>query len=305
MSNTVTIVISAGGIPARVLSHCLLGISNHPCDTPYELMIVSPEHQKGEVQAFCDLQGFRFKAYPANDDGLSGSALHGIVLDQAVHDVETPFMLTLDADCWPIQPGWLDRLMDMVNEGAAVAGILHPYAPPPDDMPNTSLEYRIRSQLCWDNTHVACQLVRMNTLKRLNVGFADGDDTGLAIPVKAREAGLKVDGWKPTRCLCPFDSDIDEIEMNREMCVIFGDYMYHHGGAGREAQSRGDFDLRWYEIRKMVLDDCSFSWYLYGLLTHRYQFVDEEKVANAMVQRILSGMQTYLQTHNRALKDTK
>ena len=297
----VTIVVSAGGASEQMLTTCLDALERHQSSTESKVVVVAPWHQAGIPARVCQDAGIEFRHFEVDADNLSGSRVHAAVLDRMVPHIDTTFLLTLDADCFPVADDWLDALVAPIGGGASVSGILHPYAPPlPVNM--TSLEYRIRSQLCNWNTHVACQLVGMQTLKKLGVGFSDGDDTGLAIPVKARQMGMRVTGLPLTGC-ADADQDWQEKESNRECCLLFGDKVYHHGGGCREEQSRGDPLEAWNPVREQILAGGGAEFLLGGSRTYRYSFSHEEEVAEQMVSRIMRGMQIYLQTHNRAFKE--
>jgi len=301
MSALVTIVVSGGGASEKMLTTCLGALERHRGETRSKTLLVAPSHQMAESWEVAENMKVPFRSFGVGRDKLSGSRTHASVLDQVVPHVETPYMLTLDADCFPVADDWLDELMDMIAEGASVAGILHPYAPPhvaTMAMSASSIEYRIRSQLCSLNTHVACQLVGVSTLtRRLKVGFSDGDDTGLAIPVRAREMGMRVRGLPLTGCARP-DRDFQEMESNRECCLLFGDKVYHHGGGSRELQGRGSPLAAWEPVRKQVLDKGGAEFLLED--PYRYSFSHEEEVADEMVRRIMRGMRIYLETHDRA-----
>jgi hypothetical protein len=296
----VTIVVSGGGASERMLRTCLVSLERHKGVTQSKTVLVAPSYQMAESWKVAEEMKVPFRSFDVGQDKLSGSRAHASVLDQAVPHIGTPYMLTLDADCFPVADDWLDELMDMIAEGASVAGILHPYAPPPlATMDMSSIEYRIRSQLCSLNTHVACQLVGMNTLKRLGAGFSDGDDTGLAIPVTARKMGMAVRGLPLTGCARP-DQDFQEMESNREYCLLFGDKVYHHGGGSREVQDKGSPVAAWSPVRKQVLDNGGAEFLLRD--PYRYSFSHEEEVADEMAFRIMRGMRIYLETHDRALE---
>jgi hypothetical protein len=303
MSELVTIVVSGGGASEKMLTTCLEALGRHRGETHSTTLVVAPSHQMAESWAVTQKMGIPFRSFGVGQDRLSGSRTHASVLDQVVPHVETPYMLTLDADCFPVADDWLDELMDMIGEGAAVAGILHPYAPPMG-MSRCSIEYRIRSQLCNLNTHVACQLVGVETLTRRlrGIGFSDGDDTGLAIPVQARKMGMRVRGLPLTGC-AKVDHDWQEMESNRECCLMFGDKVYHHGGGSREVQDKGSPLAAWNDVRKRVLEEgAEFLLKEDGAL-FRYEFLHEEEVAEQMVSRIMRGMRIYLETHDRAFKE--
>ena len=307
MSELVTIVVSAGGASGEMLSLCLDSIERHSKDeeTTYNVLVVAPSHQSMIPFAVAKAKGVQTRFVDVEDTDLAGSALHGHVLDAVVPHIDTPYLLTLDADCFPLSNAWLDDLMYMIqDEGASIAGILHPYIPPDDDMPKTGIEYRIRSQLCWNNTHVACQLIGMDTLKRLGVGYSDGDDTGFAITKAAHEAGMKVTGYMPSSCACTGNA-ANELETNREYCVVYGGCMYHHGGGSREEQDRGTPASEWSSVRAEIIEKgAEFllqpggSWhYLFdpGFPVSREI---EEPIADAMARRIMGGMMVHLQNND-------
>jgi hypothetical protein len=297
----VTIVVSAGGASERMLRTCLCSLERHQGTTESTVMVVAPWLQAGIPAHVCEELKVPFKHFEVQTDHMSGSRAHAAVLDMALFHVRTPYVLTLDADCFPIADDWLDALMAPMGAGADVTGILHPYAPPPLSLESHTIEHRIRSQLCWNNTHVACQLVGMKTLtKRLRVGFMDGDDTGLAIPMKAHEMGMKVEGLKLTGCARPADED-EPLEFNRECCLIFGDKVYHHGGGSREEQGKGSPEDIWRKVRFKVLKEGGAEFLLED--PYRYKFDCEEDVAYEMVGRIMQGMQIYLQSHDRVFAE--
>jgi len=296
----VTVVVSAGGASERMLRACLCSLERHRGKTEFDVLVVCPAHQSSVTSLVTSQMGIKGWAVVIDTpDHLSGSRMHAMVLDAALRTVKTPYMLTLDADCFPVTDDWLDVLMEEIDDGAAVTGILHPYGPPPEDLGKETLEFRIRSQLCWNNTHVACQLISMNVLKKLGVTFSHGDDTGLAIPKAAREAGLKVTGLKVTGCARPTE-DVD-LEYNREHCLIFGDRIYHHGGGAREEQDRGSPSDVWRLVRKQVLDEGGAEFVLKDM--YRFKFDHEETIASQMANRIMRGMRIYLETHDRALEE--
>lgn len=173
-----------------------------------------------------------------------------------------------------------------MDTGARVAGILYPWAPPPADLDHKKIEWRVRSQQCWERTHVACQMIRVADLKELGVTYAGGDDTGLLIPLEARKRLWKVDGFTVTRCAKPRDGS--DPEFNRYVSLIFGDAVYHHGGFTR-ITTGGDkpvmaeaYGWVWQELlnrqgAKFLLDD-EFS--------YRFKFDREPEVAAEKMDRL-------------------
>ena len=211
---------------------------------------------------------------------------HGFMLDYAMEGIDSKYVLTLDSDCFPVADGWLTELVEMMKPDVACAGILHPWKPPPE-MEKNMLEYRVRSQHCWETTHVACQLVRRDFLISQKLQYVTGDDTGLDIPKRAKEIGMKVVGWMPSRCANPRNSTF-EAEFNRYVCLIWGDRVYHHGGYTRKSVFNDDETFNenfgWvlelllaYEGAEFLLDDGN---------SHQFSLDREEEVAKEKMQRL-------------------
>jgi hypothetical protein len=286
----VSILISAGGTSERMLRTCLEAIERHECETPYEIIVVAPVSQSEVAEKVCRDLELDWLFFDTKEDEMSGSRIHAEALDRAMPHVDTPYVLTLDADCFPMSAGWLDRLMRGI-EIAGVVGIAHPYAPAPESMEKFGMEYRIRSQLCYDTPHVACMLISRDTLKRTGVGFADGDDTGLAIPARVRAMEMQVATIMPTACALPGG------EFDRDMCVVYDDCIYHHGGGTREVQDKGTPTAEWDTVRKRIVNEGAD--FLIGGPVYKYKFDNEEEVADRMASRIIKGMQIYLQNNDR------
>jgi hypothetical protein len=210
-------------------------------------------------------------------DTSSGSKIHGNMLDEAIKQIDTELLLTLDSDCFPIASGWLQGLIDKKVEGIGMTGILHPFEPPDVGLSYTSIQYRVMNQHNWNNTHVACQLVDTDFIKSNGLSYAAGDDTGLAINAFVRKQGLIMDGYKASRCPKP-ESDYDA-ELNRYACLVFGDKVYHQCGATRS-------DLVWEKLhgnnfnwaRQRVLLEGGAEWLLNDEYSYRYRFDREDEV---------------------------
>jgi hypothetical protein len=209
--------------------------------------------------------------------------------------VDTEFFLTMDSDCFPVAEGWLDYMLEMADgspayrEPARVVGILHPWSPPPADMDHDKIEWRVRSQHCWDSTHVACQMIRMDDLMKLKVTYAGGDDTGLLIPLEAKKHGWKIDGFRVTRCAKP--RDCSDPEFNRYVCLIFGDAVYHHGGFTRVA-TMGDkpvMDEAYGWVRGELLLRREAEFLLDDEYSYRFKFDREEEVSKEKMDRLFIG----------------
>lgn len=219
------------------------------------------------------------------------SRIHGAMLDAYLKDVpvETPIFGTMDSDCFPIRSGWLDEIKSWLGK-SALAGILHPWAPPPADLDNKKVEWRVRSQHCWRNTHVACQFLKIKTLECLGVSYAGGDDTGLLIPSAISLCGRQVSGFMPTRCAAPRDDS--DPEFNRYVCVVYGDSIYHHGGytrvtVGGDSQVMEDA-YSW--VLPKIIQERGAEFLLSDQFSYRYSFDREEEVAKEKMARLF-GME--------------
>jgi len=218
------------------------------------------------------------------------SRIHGLMLDGVVEKIDSDYILTLDSDCFPVMTGWLSGLFRLMEtkEGVGCVGILHPYAPPSEDLNITSLEFRVRSQHCWNNTHVACQMIPKHLIDDLNLKYADGDDTGLMIPLRIKHAGYCVRGYKATRS--PFLDGVD-CELNRSVSIIYGNKIYHHGHYTREKLNYDDirqenvFD----EIRNRVIENNGAEFLLDDEYGYKIKYDREEEVARHKMD-ILFGM---------------
>jgi glycosyltransferase involved in cell wall biosynthesis len=108
---------------------------------------------------------------------------HGPALELARSRTRSPILVTLDSDAFPLADDWLERLRARLEEGAAVAGILH---------------HR-------DYVHPSCLMVARRTLDELGVTFRDekhrgsgGLDVGERLSVEVRRRGGRLAGLERT-----------------------------------------------------------------------------------------------------------
>jgi len=286
--NQVTIVISYQTGTGGILATCLASLARHTMDVPHEIVVLT---RKGGI----DNDLLQLKAtyvidvveMPNIDHSVS-SRVHGMMLDGFIPAyINTEYLMTLDSDCFPIADGWLSDLLAMMKNDARIVGILHPWAPPPAGMSRQKIEWRIRSQHCWETTHVACQMLKKLDFNILNKPYNLGDDTGLAILIEAKKQGWKIDGFKPTRCPIPEGSTIDP-EFNRYVGIVFGDKVYHHGGFTRTT-TFGDkpvFGSEFAWVGPRVLKDKGAEFLLDDEFSYRFKFDREEEIAKEKMQRL-------------------
>lgn len=142
------------------------------------------------------------------------------------------------------------------------------------------MEWRIRRQHCWENTQVACQLLSVEMMRDMGLKFADpeGDDTNFGLMDKVHAAGVEVDVMIPTRCALPDDGNFNP-EMNRHVCVVYGDMVYHHGGASRERQGAFVSDDKLFgSARRRVIEERGAEWLCDPDKSHVYTMDSEDEV---------------------------
>ena len=217
---------------------------------------------------------------------------HGCILNYVVKkEVSSKYMMTLDSDCMPLVDGWLTRICNHLKNSRDVvtSGILHPWAPPMG-LGSKTLEYRVRSQHCWETTHVACQLIRTQDaldMIRVGHGYDDGDDTGLGMVKALKGDGRgRCVGFKPTRCPKPavkFDA-----EFNRYSCVVFGDAVLHVGGFTRETVGDDDavFGRAFGWAPAKILEHGGAEFLLEDKNSYRYTLDREGEISQEKMQRL-------------------
>lgn len=290
---TVLIAYRAG--TRDILDTCLKSFFRHTRAEDAVVRVITNEAQPFDAQDILDQFGLSVTVFPIIE--TNGSHIHGLLLDFAIHAVDTELVLTLDSDCFPIADGWLPELEGMLSE-AAVAGIRYPWVPIPADVEVRAIERRIRTHHCWNNVQVVCMLTRKAFLLDNNISFRAGDDTGFEVNRTAHSLGLPVVGWMPTRCPLPDKPDFDP-EINRHVAVVYGDKVYHHGGATRTATMGQTMDkcaLFSLSMQK-VIEQRGAEFLLESGCSHKYRFDDEQKVADFKMRMMYDAMVGFLQTN--------
>jgi hypothetical protein len=285
----ITIVICYQEGTGPILLANLASIERHSVGVSYQILIVTRKGSSDNQQFLSELYlHYPVKIIEVDISSDVTSHVHGMMLDTVIpKNIETEYVLTLDSDCFPVASGWLNDLLEMMQNGAKIVGILHPWAPPPLNMDRKKIEFRVRTQHCWESTHVACQMLKVSDLISLGVKYNTGDDTGLAIVAAAKSRGWKIDGFKVNRCPLPEIGHIDP-EFNRYVCLIFGDKVYHHGGftrtisCGDEPVLKNEFG--WVENELIVKRGAEFL--LNNSVSYMFKFDREEEVAKEKMQRL-------------------
>ncbi len=284
----VTIVISYKAGTGDVLSLNLASLARHTKDVPHNIVVLTAEGDMDDdlksLNTYYRINVQQVKLEPE----FATSRAHGAMLDQYIPSrIDTEYVMTLDSDCFPVADGWLSDLMEMMNKGADMVGILHPWGPPDETMNQKRIEWRVMSQHCWESTHVACQMLRTSKLKELGAKYNAGDDTGLAIVAEAKLKGLKVDGFRVTRCPKPLVGNIDP-EFNRYVCLVFGDKMYHHGGWTRTNvfADKPVFREEFWWVANRIFKEKGAEWLLDDAASYRFKFDREKEVSAEKMKRL-------------------
>jgi len=289
----VTIVICHRGGTKDMLAVCVDSIKRHTTEIGYSLMFVvrDPEEEVSAYQTAMNVyHDSDVRVDVCQVDCPDDTRVHGHMLDQVLPEqVDTDYVMTLDSDCFPVADGWMGRLLHELTEGATCSGILHPWAPPPERMSKKKIEWRVRSQHCWETTHVACQLMRTCDVERLmkeGASYGGGDDTGLLFPLIAKANGEHCSGFRVTRCPRPSKKNFDA-EFNRYVCLVYGDMVYHQGGHTRVAL--GDdpvFGKNFGHAAERVIRENGAEWLLDDANSYLFSLDREEEVAAEKMQRL-------------------
>lgn len=284
----------------KTLEVTLKSMSRHDAGYPYRLKIVTDRRDVCASNEVSFFDGYDAKV--SYDVGIakSGSGQHSRLLDEASKDVDTEFLMTMDSDCFPVADGWLAKLIEMQGDGIATTGILWPWIPPPEDIGEKTIEWRIRRQHNWNNTQPACQVIRTGLFHSLGLKFADpdGDDTNFGLMDKVHSAGLRCAGLMPTRCPLSDYPDFDP-EFNRYESIIFGDMVYHHVGASRERiDDPVDREVAFKKSRDRVYEEFGAEWMLEDGMSHRFKMDMEERVAKFKMKMLYDSIPSFLEKNS-------
>ena len=275
-----TIVICYRSGTANMLRVCLSSIKRHTL-ADYHVVVVchgsEDTFDAGDLLGICDAD---VKFLDINSLAANPSHAHGKMLDAVIPScIETKYVMSLDSDCFPVASGWLMTLRGMLEEGAGCAGILYPYAPPSSSLRVSSVEFRVRIQQCWLNTHVACQMLAVDSFgEHPGMRYGGGDDTGLLIPAMTRNADARVEGYRATRS--PKAALGMDEEFNRYMSIVFGDAVYHHGGFTRgPGVFESEFGNQFGWVEKRLFDEEGAEFLLDDANSYLLRYDKEDDVA--------------------------
>jgi hypothetical protein len=295
----VTVLIAYRPGTSGIMEACLRSFFRHTPSSLVEVRVIHDEKHQLDILPLLNEFGVEAYGYPV-DEKLFGSYIHGTLLNQAVRQIRSDYLLTLDSDCFPVADGWLEDLIRMLDGRPGCAGILYPWQPIPEGMLKGNIEKRIREKHCWNNTHVACQLAATSFIFGHSIDFMAEDDTGFAVPMTAHKMGFPVVGFKASRGPFPNPGIEFDPEWNRHMSLIFGDKVYHHGGATQTLTGyKIDKDGMFSEAQAKVIEMKGAEWMLEAGNSHQFRFDNEEKVCDFKMENMYREMVQFLQTNDR------
>ena len=279
----------------RMMRACLESIKRHDAGVDYRVVVISDNEAWDEAKELFGGEVGEVVSYSVDKSAI-GSERHASLLDKYMRTAEG-MVLTMDSDCMVVADGWLKELWSLYrpDHGLILPGIRWPWEPM--KKPTDDIEGRVRSFHNWDRTWVACQLVDPGWIREKGLTYAGGDDTGFELANAAEEDGMQMHGWLPTRCALP-DGELDP-ELNRMVCVVYGDKVVHIGGGSGEAVGRVvDVDGMYKDAIERVLEEQGAEWMLDEKESHKYAFDREDEVIEYKMMIMYSEMRRYLQTHD-------
>jgi len=199
-------VITASHDTLPYLRACVAGVRRHsPLDV--ELVVVDNASTDGTRRWASSVAGVRVVRLPINIS-------HGPALDVGVLLLcRTEYFVALDVDAFPIDDGWLPRLLSALDGGAQAAGARSPNdADPP-------------------YVHACCLAMRTRRFVDQQHSFAPGPTWDVAQRISQRE-------WPDVGLIEP-----TSIRGPGALGAVFGDIVYHNFYAARfSVTSRGRID---------------------------------------------------------------
>ena len=295
----IDVVICYKSGTSKMLNLCLSSFFRHTPEKEVRVHVVMDIKDDVDILELLDEYPVVHRMYPVMK-GPSVSSAHRQLLDAVFESVDSPLFLTMDSDCFPVSDGWLDLLKKNMGEGV-LSGIAHPWPAPPEDLDEDTIEWRVLSQMWYQFPHVACTLAKREFIENNNLKFSHGDDTGFDIVKEAFERGVCGDTVMPTCCAMPDEPKGRDAELNRYVSIVFGDAIYHHGGASRQ-QSEGfaGLDEMFSRARGRVLEEGAEFLLMDG---HRYSFAREEIVIKHRLSFLRRQMVAFLSTHERLFNE--
>lgn len=212
---------------------CLEQLARHEVATPYDILVwdnsMLPEH----IEIIESDPRVRMFGGPARGENVR----HGRALERLVKRVpeSTDYVVTLDTDAFPIRAGWLDHLIERLDDGATIAGVWR------DEMAPEIEPY----------VHPSCLAIRRDTVVDVGVGFARrgaAQDVGQNLTRSIRDAGGTIHRLPRSNAR----------EVHFLLGGVYGDLVYHQGAGSRHASFWTSSELEHDEATRVLLRDAVF-----------------------------------------------
>jgi len=170
---------------------CLREVRRFSSGADYEILVLDntmlEQHWRimqryGITKVFRPQSGGHDPSRPGAGTALDGVMWHGASLqylvDRMKHDYE--YFITLDTDAFPIRDGWIQHLTDLIDEGAALAGIYR------DEFAPTIRPY----------IHVSCLCMRTDYYHSLDCSFVSriAQDLGQNLTLQVQNDAAQYSG---------------------------------------------------------------------------------------------------------------
>lgn len=283
-----------------LLDMCLGQLFRYTESKNVNVVVMMDIDQENDIQNLLDKYSVRLILCDVPKEPDSVSTPHQIFLDAAFADTYQPLFLAMDSDTFVLHDDWLGILIENMGTGV-VSGISHCW-PEPNGLDEGSMEFRVLSQTCYQTPQAACFLVRRSFVEEYNLGFGMGDDTCFAISKQAKKLGLVGSLLRPSHCGIPGEEFNFESEFNRSVGMVFGERVYHHGGASVKEVKAGERMLSrmFRNSLDRVLKDGPEILLKEG---YRYRFDREDQVREFRLKAVREQIVEYLLTHERLFRD--
>lgn len=222
---------------------CLRQIARHSSGSEYEVRVYDNSRLASHRRIIRRFEGVRMFPLPARLGLLApaGRALpwlgrryekeHAVALDALATGLadEVEYIITLDNDAFPLQDGWIEKLVAHLEAGAKLVGVYR------DEMPEAIEPF----------VHISCLCVRRRDFVEFGASFQGGQDVGQELTSALRASGGRVVGLRR--------SNVNNLHFL--MGGVYGRLIYHQGAGGRHAKFWRATDVeRDEEVRKRLRD---------------------------------------------------
>lgn len=160
---------------------------------------------------------------------------HAVALDHLASGLpsDVEYLITLDTDAFPLQNGWIEKLISLLESGATLVGVYR------NEMPEAIEPF----------VHVSCLCLRRRDFAEIGVSFAEGKDVAQDLTFAVRERGQRIVGLARSNAR----------DFHFLMGGVYGSLIYHQGAGGRHAKFWRATAVEEDDRVRMRLRDAAFS----------------------------------------------